>query len=61
MLSLLVNNNLISKFKEKANIFNHFFVQQCQRIAHNRILPTNQVYTQNRLRAFDINSTVGKF
>ena len=52
---LLVNNNLISNFRERANIFNDFFVQQCQPIANNSILPTNQVfYTQNRLRRFDI-------
>ena len=53
--SLLVNNNLISNFRERANIFNDFFVQQCQPIANNSILPTNQIfYTQNRLRGFDI-------
>ena len=52
---LLVSNNLISNFREKANIFNVFFIQQCQRIASNSILPTNQIfYTQNRLRDFDI-------
>ena len=52
---LLVNKNLISNFMEKANIFNDFFVQQCQPIANNSILPTNQIfYTQNRLSDFDI-------
>ena len=52
---LSVNNKLISNFKEKANIFNDFFVQECQPIANNSILPTNQIfYTQNRLRDFDI-------
>ena len=52
---LLVNNNLISNFREKANIFNNFFVQQCQSMANNSILLTNQIfYTQNRLRDFDI-------
>ena len=31
-----------------------FFVQQCQPIANNSILPTNQIfYTQNSLRGFD--------
>ena len=43
---LLVNNNLISNFREKANIFKDFFVQQCQRIANNSILPTNQIYSE---------------
>ena len=57
---LLVNSNLISNFREKANIFNDFFVQQLQSIANNSILPTNQIFhTQNRLRDFDIDC--GKF
>ena len=56
ILPLLVNNSLISNFREKANIFNNFFVQQCQPAASNSILPTNQVfYIQNRLRGFDTN------
>ena len=47
--------NLISSFREKANIFNDVFVQQLQPIANNSILPTNQIlYTQNTLRDFDI-------
>ena len=54
---LLVNINLSSNFREKASIFKDFFVQQCQSIANNSILPTNQIfYTQNRLRDFDIDS-----
>ena len=52
---LLFNYNVISNFSEKANIFNDFFVEHCQPIANNSILPTNQIfYTQNRLRDFDI-------
>ena len=53
---LLLNNNLISNFRENSNIFNNlFFVQQCQSIANNSILPRNQIfYVQNRLRDFDI-------
>ena len=52
---LLVTKNLISNFREKANIFHDFFVKQCQPIANNSILPTNQIfYTQNRLRDLDI-------
>ena len=48
---ILVNNNLISNFREEANIVNDFFVQQCQPIPNNSILPKNQIfYTQNRLR-----------
>ena len=58
---LLVTKNLISNFREKANIFHDFFViKQCQPIDNNSILPTNQIfYTQNRLRDFDIDC--GKF
>ena len=53
----MVNNYLISNFREKANIFNNFFVQQCQPIANNSILPTNQIFfTQNKLRDFDVDS-----
>ena len=60
ILPFLVNNNLISNFREKVNIFRDFFVQQCQPIANNSILPTNQIFhTQNRLSDFVL--TVGKF
>ena len=53
---LLVNKNLISNFREKTNnVLNDFFVQQCQLLANNSILPKNQIsYTQNRPRDFDI-------
>ena len=52
---LLVNSKLISNFREKANNFNDFYVQQCQTIANNSIFPTNLLfYTQNRLKDFDI-------
>ena len=51
----LVTNNRISNFWEKANVFNDSFVQQCQPIANNSILPTNRIfYTENRLRYFDV-------
>ena len=51
----MVNNNLISNFLEKADVFNDFFVQQCQPIVNNSILPTNQIFfKQNRQRDFDI-------
>ena len=50
----MVDNNLISNFRVKVNIFNNFFVQQYQAIANNGILPTNQIfYTQNRLIDID--------
>ena len=54
----MVSNNLISNFREKANVFNDFFVQQLQPLANNSILQTNQIlYTQNThntLSNFDI-------
>ena len=54
MPPLLVNNNLISNFIEKANIFNNFLVRQCQPIANSSIFPSNQIlYKQNSLRDFD--------
>ena len=36
---ILVNNNLVSSFKDKANIFNDFFSKQCQRIPNNSTRP----------------------
>ena len=52
---LLANNNPISFFRENFNVFNDVFVQQCQPIASSSIHPTHQIlYTQNRLRDFDI-------
>ena len=52
---LLANNNLIPNFREMANVFGDFFVQQWQHVANNSILPTSNIlYTQNRLRDFDI-------
>ena len=51
----MVNYKLIFNFREKANIFNNFFVQKCQPIANNSIFLTNEIFfTQNRLRDFDI-------
>ena len=52
---VLVNNNLISNFREKVNVFNNFFLQKYQPIASDSILPISQkFYTQNRLRDFGV-------
>ena len=52
---LLLSNNLISSYREKANAFNKFLVKKCQPIGNNSILPTNQIFfTQNRQKGFDI-------
>ena len=37
---LMVNNRLVSYFKEKVNFFNHYLVQLCQIFANYSILPT---------------------
>ena len=37
---ILVNNNRVTDFKDKANIFNDFFSKQCQPIPNNSTLPS---------------------
>ena len=47
---LLVNNNFITNFLEKANLFNEFFSNQCQPLQNNSTLPKSNMYhTENRL------------
>ena len=54
---ILVNNKLVTNFKDKANIFNHFFSKQCQPIPNNSTLPSIQSFeTSNRLSTVDIDS-----
>ena len=36
---ILINNKLISNFKEKENYFNDFFASQCTPVLNNNILP----------------------
>ena len=36
---ILINNKVISNFKEKANYFNAFFASQCTPVPHNSTLP----------------------
>ena len=36
---ILINNKVISNFKEKANYFNAFFASQCTPFPHNSTLP----------------------
>ena len=38
---ILVNNKLISNFKEKANYFNDFFASQCTPISNDGALPNS--------------------
>ena len=39
ILPVLINNKLISNFKEKANHFNAFFASQCTPVSNNSTLP----------------------
>ena len=39
--SLFHENKLITDFKEKAELFNHFFVNQCSLLSNNSDLPTD--------------------
>ena len=34
-------NKFVTDFKEKAELFNHFFVNQCSLLSNNSVLPTN--------------------
>ena len=36
-----MKTNFIMDFKEKAELFNHFFVNQCSLLSNNSVLPTN--------------------
>ena len=38
---LFYENKFITDFKEKAELFNHFFVNQCSLLSNNSVLPTN--------------------
>ena len=44
---LLINNNLISDFKFKANYFNDFFASQCTPLNNNSKIPETQSYVTN--------------
>ena len=47
---LLVNDNFITNFLEKSNLFNEFFSKQCQPLQNNSTLPKSNTYhTENRL------------
>ena len=54
---ILVNNKLVTNFKDKANIFNGFFSKQCQLIPNNSTLLSIQSFeTSKRLSTIDIDS-----
>ena len=43
------NNNYITDFKEKAQIFNDFFAKQCTLVENSSKLPTNSFKRTNNL------------
>ena len=55
---LLVNNELITEFEAKANIFNKYFANQCTTINNSVLLSTLNHLTDNKLRSFNISSEV---
>ena len=56
---LLVNNELITEFEAKANIFNKYFASQCTAINNNSVLPSTLNHlTDDKLSSFNISSEV---
>ena len=54
---MLDNKELVTNFKDKANIFNAFFSKQCQPITQNSTFPSIQTFeTSNRLKTIDVAS-----
>ena len=59
ILRILVNNELITEFEAKANIFNKYFPSQCTTINNNRVLPSTLNHlTDDKLNFFNISSEV---
>ena len=51
---ILVNGELVSDFKQKANIFNNHFAFLCTPIKNGSKLPNFSYKTEKRLTSFDI-------
>ena len=52
---LLVGNQLVSDFLEKANLFNDYFSKQCTTINNNSAIPANTSFvTEERLPTFEL-------
>ena len=45
---LFHENKFITDFKEKAELFNHLFVNQCSLLRNNSVLPTNLPHITNK-------------
>ena len=53
--TLLVGNQLVSDFSEKANFFNDYFSKQCTTIGNNSAIPANTSFvTEERLSTIEI-------
>ena len=53
--AILFNDQLVTNFSEKTNLFNEFFTQQCNTIENDSTLPNDLVFeTTERISAFDI-------
>ena len=51
----MVNDQLVTNFSEKANLFNEFFIQQCNTIENDSSLPDYLISdTTERISSFDI-------
>ena len=52
---ILVKDQFVTNFLEKANLFNEFFTQQCNTIENDCTLPNDLVFeTTERISSFDI-------
>ena len=56
--SLLVDNKIIIHFKEKVNLFNDYFLDQCKPIANNSVLSTFNLLTNSKLNSVLINENI---
>ena len=55
ILPILVNDQLVTNFLEKANLFNEFFTQQCNTIENESTLPNDLVFeTTEGISSFNI-------
>ena len=53
--AILFNDQLVTNFSEKTNLFNEFFTQQCNTIENDSTLPNDLVFeTTERISSFDI-------
>ena len=50
----LVNNEIVSDFTGKANLFNNFFASQCTPISNSSTLPSRNIFKTNK-RLFALN------